>query len=68
MYDLTGYARKGEFDLTCARELCYEKKMKILMKILMPTIEVLVYSPGRFLPYLQATKKSRQALVSPVLA
>lgn len=67
--DLTGHAREGEFDLTYARELFFETKMKILMKITMPAIELPVYEPGRFLPYLQATKQKQAgaAVASPEL-
>ena len=65
--DLTGHARKGEFDLTYARELFYENKMRILMKIPMPVIEVPPYAPGGFLRYLRATKekKASEAAASP---
>ncbi len=57
--DLTGHAREGEFDLTYARELFYENKMRVLMKISMPTIKLAAYEPGRFLPYLLATKQKQ---------
>jgi len=69
VYDLTGHARKGEFELTYARELFYENKMRILMKIPMPKVELPVYAPGRFLPYLQATKQKQAsaAVASPEL-
>jgi len=67
--DLTGHAREGEFDLTYARELFYENKMRILMKISMPAIKLAAYEPGRFLPYLLATKakKASAAVASPQL-
>jgi integrase len=65
--DLTGHAREGEFDLTYARELFYENKMKVLMKISMPKLEVPKYEPGRFLAYLHKTKKKKnsEAAASP---
>lgn len=65
--DLTGHAREGEFLLTYARELFYENKMRILMKIPMPQIDVPLYAPGKFLPYLLKTKKKKasQANASP---
>lgn len=65
--DLTGHAREGEFLLTYARELFYENKMRILMKIPMPQIDVPPYAPGTFLPYLLKTKKNKasQANASP---
>lgn len=65
--DLTGHAREGEFELTYARELFYENKMRVLMKIPMPQIELPIYTPGKFLPYLQKTKekKASQANASP---
>lgn len=65
--DLTGHAREGEFELTYARELFYENKMRILMKIPMPQIELPIYTPGKFLPKLQKTKekKASEANASP---
>lgn len=67
--DLTGHLRKGEFELTYARELFYENKMRILMKIPMPEIELPPYVPGGFLRYLRATKekKASEAAASPEL-
>jgi len=69
VFDLTGHAREGEFDITYARELYFEIKMKVLMKITMPEIALPRYEPGRFLPYLRATKekKASEAVASPVL-
>ena len=67
--DLTGHARIGEFELTYARELYYENKMRILMKIPMPTIEVPPYTPGQFLRALRATKerKASEVAASPAI-
>lgn len=59
VFDLTGHAREGEFDLTYARELYYEVKMRILMKIPLPAIAVAPYEPGRFLPYLKETQRKK---------
>lgn len=67
--DLTGHAREGEFELTYARELFYENKLRILMKIPMPQIELPIYTSGKFVPYLKATKerKASQAKASPAV-
>lgn len=59
--DLTGHAREGEFLLTYARELFYENKMRILLKIPMPQIAVPPYLPGGFLSYLKATKRKKES-------
>lgn len=69
IYDLTGHAREGEFEITYARELFYEVKMRILMKIPMPKLDLLKYEPGQFLPYLRKTKekKASQAAASPAI-
>lgn len=65
--DLTGHAREGEFELTYARELFYENKMRVLMKIPLPRLDLPVYAPGSFLPFLQKTqkKKTSEANASP---
>lgn len=69
IFDLTGHAREGEFEITYARELFYENKMRILMKIPMPVIEVPPYAQGQFLPYLRTTKerKASEAAASPAI-
>jgi hypothetical protein len=69
VFDLTGHTREGEFELTYARELFYENKMRILMKIPMPTIEVPPYAPGQFLRALRATneRKASEAVASPAI-
>lgn len=66
---ITGHAREGEFELTYARELFYENKLQILTKIPLPQIELPIYAPGQFLPYLQATKRKQdsQANASPAV-
>ena len=67
--DITGHAREGEFQLTYAREKYFEIKMKVLMSIPLPEIALPSYSPGRFLPYLRATKQKQAstAVASPEL-
>ena len=67
--DITGHAREGEFSLTYAREKNFETKMKVLMSIPLPAMELPSYTPGRFLPNLRATKakKASEAAASPEL-
>jgi len=67
--DITGHAREGEFLLTYAREKHFETKMNVLMAIPLPEMALPFYTPGRFLPYLRATKQKQAsaAVASPQL-
>jgi integrase len=61
IFDITGHLREGEFYLTYAKELHYETKLRILMDIPLPKIELPRYTPGMFTKALRATKQRKAA-------
>ena len=56
IFDLTGHKRQGVFNLSYARELYWDTKLKILGEIPLPKLDLPVYTPGTFNKELQATK------------
>lgn len=58
---MTGHVREGVFERTYAGELYYPDKMKILMKLALPEIQIEPYKAGGFIKYFKHYEANERA-------
>lgn len=57
---ITGHSREGTFEKTYCGELHYEKKLAVLMKLKLPTLQIAPYQPGGFDQFFASAEKNKE--------